>query len=92
MNFESPQDVGKVVDQTNNHGVEREGKEGGSSKNPKSWTQVINNSSNKVEEANTQVDIMQDKEAKERQVKATNIIIKGVKDHGRNERTLDLVS
>lgn len=33
---------------------------------------------------------MQDREGKERQNRATNIIIKGVKDYGKNECTLDL--
>ena len=33
---------------------------------------------------------MQDSEGKERQNRATNIIIKGVKDYGKNEYTLDL--
>lgn len=34
---------------------------------------------------------MQNRETKERQVKAANIIIKGVRDYGKNECTLDLV-
>ncbi len=37
-----------------------------------------------------QVDNMQDSEGKERQNRAANIIIKGVKDYGKNECTLDL--
>jgi hypothetical protein len=35
---------------------------------------------------------MQDREIKERQVRAANIIIKGVRDYGKNECTLDLAS
>ena len=33
---------------------------------------------------------MQDRKIKERKDRATNIIIKGVKDYGKNECTLDL--
>jgi hypothetical protein len=33
---------------------------------------------------------MQDRESKERQDRTTNIIIKGVKDHEKNECTIDL--
>jgi hypothetical protein len=35
---------------------------------------------------------MQDREIKDRQVRVANIIIKGVREYGKNECTLDLVS
>jgi hypothetical protein len=35
---------------------------------------------------------MQDREIKERKFRATNIIIKGVREYGKNECTLDLAS
>jgi hypothetical protein len=36
------------------------------------------------------VDNMQDREIKERQDRATNIIVNGVKDYGKNECNVDL--
>jgi hypothetical protein len=43
-------------------------------------------------ETHSQGDDMQSRQNKERQGRATNIIIKGVREYGKNERTLDLTS
>jgi len=45
---------------------------------------------NKEKATNIKVDDMPDSEGKERQNRAANIIIKGVKEYGKNESTLDL--
>jgi hypothetical protein len=44
----------------------------------------------RVKEKNIQVDNMQYRERKKEQDRETNIIVKGVKDYGKNECTLDL--
>ena len=46
----------------------------------------------KEKESSNQGDNKQEKETKERQDKATNIRIKGVRDYGKNECTLELAS
>ena len=46
----------------------------------------------KEKEASDQGDSKQGKETKERQDKATDIIIKGVRDYGKNECTLELAN
>ena len=80
-----------MIAQINNHEEKaREKTKGDSTKVSKAWAQVISNSPNKEGETNIQVDNMQDSEGKERQNRAANIIIKGVKDYGKNECTLDL--
>jgi hypothetical protein len=84
---------GKAVEQADTQGVkERVEEKGGFTKNSKTWAQVISNYANMEKEANNQRDSMQDREHKERQVREANIIIKGVKDYGKNECTLDLAS
>lgn len=89
--MKSSQGKGKLIAQINNHEENtREETKGDSTKVSKTWAQVISNSANKEGEANIQVENMQDSEGKERQNRAANIIIKGVKDHGKNECTLDL--
>ena len=65
-----------MISQINNH-EEKSGEEmkGYSTKVSKTWAQVISNSTNKEGETNIQVDNMQDSEGKERQNRASNIII-----------------
>jgi hypothetical protein len=88
-----PKVEGKVVEQADTQGVKaRDEEKGGFTKNSKTWKKVISNSANMGKEANNQEDDMQDREIKERQVEGTNIIIKGVRDYGKNECTLDLAS
>jgi hypothetical protein len=85
----SSQDKGKVVTQIDNHEeTSREERKGDSAKLSKTWAQVISNPAKREGETNIQ-DNMQDRESKERH-RETNIIIKGVKDYGKNECTLDL--
>lgn len=55
----------------------------------KTWAQVISNYANRKGETNIRVSNMQDRESKEKQDRATSIIIKAVKDYGKND-TLDL--
>jgi hypothetical protein len=91
MNAKPSQDKGKVVTQIdNNEETSREERKGDSAKLSKTWAQIISNPANREGERNIQVDNMQDRESKERHDRATNIIIKGVKDYGKNECTLDL--
>jgi hypothetical protein len=91
MNVKPSQDKGKVVAQINNNEeTSREERKGDSAKLSKTWAQVTSNSAKREGETNIQVDNMQDRESKERQDRATSIIIKGVKDYGKNECTLDL--
>ena len=79
------QDKGKVVAQIDNHEETlREERKGDSAKLSKTWGQVISNFAKREGETNIQVDNMQDSERKERQDRATNIIIKGVKDYGKS--------
>jgi hypothetical protein len=91
MNVKPCQDKGKVVAQIdNNEETSREERKGDSAKLHKTWVQVVSNYTKREGETNIQVDNMQDRESKERQDRAKNIIIKGVKDYGKNECTLDL--
>ena len=53
----------------------------------KSWSQVVSGTSNKQREIMEKQIIIQIKEEHDRQSKATNIIIKGLRDFGENERT-----
>ena len=89
MNSKTSKEEGKVVAQTNNQGVKGREEEKGRSKE-KTWAQVVSKSAINLGEANIQVNTIQDNEIRERQVRATNIIIKGVRDYGENEGTLDL--
>jgi hypothetical protein len=93
MNSKTPKAQGKTCEQAYNHGVEaRDEDKGDFTKNSKTWAQVISNSSHKKKETQSQGDDMQGRENKERQGRATNIIIKGVREYGKNECTLDLAS
>ena len=66
----------------------REGEKGRSTK--KTWAQVVSKSAINLREANIQGNTTQDDEIRERQVIASNIIIKGVRDYGEYEGRLDL--
>lgn len=91
INVKPFHDKEKVVTQINNNEeTSREDRKGDSTKLSKTWAQVINNYAKREGETNIQIDNMQDRESKEKQDKATNIIIKGVKDYGKNECTIDL--
>ena len=84
MNAKPSQDNGKVVAQIdNNEETSREERKGDSAKLSKTRAQVISNSAKNEGETNIQVDNIQDRESKERQDRATNIIIKGVKYYGK---------
>ena len=65
----------------------REAENGGSTKNSRTWAQVISKHANieKDKEASNEGDNKQGNETKKRQVRATNIIIKGVREYGKNE-------
>ena len=85
MNHKTSNVEGKTVEQTNNQGEKvREAENGGFTKNSRTWAQVISKPANmeKEKETSNQGDSKQGKETKERQDKdkATNIIIKGVRD------------
>ena len=91
MNVKPFHDKGKAVAQIdNNEETSREGRKEDPTKLSKTWAQVVGNSDKREGETNTQVNNMQDRESKERLDRATNIIIKGVKEYGKNEYTLDL--
>ena len=95
LNHKTPNVEGKTDEQTNNQGMKvREAENGGSTKNSRTWTQVISKHANieKEKEASNQGDNKQGNETKERQVRATNIIIKGVREYGKNECTPELAS
>jgi hypothetical protein len=93
MSSKTSKAEGKTVEQEDTQGVKaRDEEKRDFTKNSKTWAQIISNSANMEKETNNQGDDMQDREIKERQVKATNIIIKGVREYGKNECTLDLVS
>jgi hypothetical protein len=93
MNSKTPKVEGKTGERAYTHGVkERDEEKRDFTKNSKTWAQVINNSTNMEKETHRQGDDMQDTENKERQGRATNIIIKGVREYGKNECTLDLAS
>ena len=91
VNVKSSQDKGKMISQIENHEEKaREERKGDSTKVSKTWGQVIRNYANKEGETNIQVDNMQDNEGKERQNRAGNMIIKGVKDYGKMNVLLTL--
>ena len=89
MNSKTSKEEGKAVAQTNNQGVKGREEEKGRS-TEKTWAQVVSKSAINLGEANIKVNTIHDNEIKERQVRAANIIIKGVRDYGENEGTLDL--
>ena len=89
MDSKTSKEEGEAVAQTNNQGVKGREEEKGRS-TEKTWAQVVSKSAINVGEANIQGNTIQDDEIKERQVRAANIIIKGVRDYGENEGTLDL--
>ena len=93
MNSKTPKVEGKTSEQAYIHGVKAKDKEKRDcTKNSKTWVQVINNSAHMEKEILSQGDDMQSRENKERQGRAANIIIKGVREYGKNKRTLDLTS
>jgi hypothetical protein len=93
MNSKTPKDEGKTGEQAYTHGVKaRDEEKRHFTKKSKTWAQFISNSAHVEKETHSQGDNMQGRENKERQGRATNIIIKGVRDHGKNEHTLDLTS
>jgi hypothetical protein len=91
MKVKPSQDKGKVVTQIdNNEETSREERKGDSAKLSKTWAQIISNSAKREGETNIHVDNMQYRESKKGPDRATNIIVKGVKDYGKNECTFDL--
>jgi len=95
LNHKTPNVEGKTDEQTNNQGMKvREAENGGSTKNSRTWAQVISKHANieKEKEASNQGDNKQGNETKERQARATNVIIKGVREYGKNECTPELAS
>jgi hypothetical protein len=93
MNSKTSKAEGKTIEQADTQGMKaRDEEKKDFTKNSKTWAQVISNSASMEKETNSQGDDMQDREIKERQVRATNIIIKGVREYGKNECTLDLAS
>jgi hypothetical protein len=80
MNSKTPKVEGKIDEQAYIHGVKAKDKEKRDcTKNSKTWVQVINNSAHMEKETHNHGDDMQSRENKERQGRATNIIIKGVR-------------
>jgi hypothetical protein len=93
MNSKTSKAGGKIGEQAYTHGVKaRDEEKRDSTKKSKTWAQVISNSAHMEKETHSQGDDMQGRENKERQGRAANIIIKGVREYGKNERTLDLTS
>jgi hypothetical protein len=93
MNSKTSKVEGKTIEQSDTHGGKaREEEKRDFTKNSKTWAQVIRNPANMEKETNSQGGNMQDREIKERQVRASNIIIKGLREYGKNECTLDLTS
>ena len=89
MDSKTSKEEGKAVAQTNNHGVK--GREEEKERSiEKTWEKNVSKSSINLGEANTQGNTIHDDEIRERKVRAENIIIKGVRDYGENEGTLDL--
>lgn len=85
--------IGKISLQADLHEVKgKEVEKRSFPKGSKTWAQISDNSTNKGVEENVLVGNGQDKELKERQGRATNVIIKGVKEFGRDEHTLVLAS
>jgi hypothetical protein len=93
MNSKTPKDEGKIGEQAHIHGVKaRDEEKKDFTKKSKTWAQVIINFAHMEKETHNQGDDMESREKKERQGRATNIIIKSVREYGKNEHTLDLTS
>jgi hypothetical protein len=93
MNSKTPKVEGKTGEQAHIHGVKAKDEEKRDfTKIFKTWAQVNSNFAHMEKETDSQGDDMQSRENKERQGRAANIIIKGVREYGKNERTLDLTS
>jgi hypothetical protein len=93
MNSKTSKAEGKTIEQADTQGMKaRDEEKIDLTKNSKTWAQVFSNYASMEKETNNQGDDMQDREIKERQVRAANIIIKGVEEYGKNECTLDLAS
>jgi hypothetical protein len=93
MNSKTPKAEGKINEHAYTHGVKaRDEKKRDFTKNFNTWAQIISNYVHMEKETHRQGDNMQGKENKERQGRAANIIIKGVREYGKNECTLDLAS
>jgi hypothetical protein len=93
MNSKTHKAEGKTCEHAYTHGVKaRDEEKKDFTKNSKTWAQVISNPAYMEKETHNQGGDMQGRENKERQGRATNIIIKGVREYGKNECTLDLTS
>jgi transketolase len=93
VNSKTPKDEGKTCEQAYTHGVKaRDEEKKDFTKISKTWAHVISNSANMQKETHSQGDDIQDKENKEIKSRETYIIIKGVREYGKNECTLDLAS
>ena len=91
VNAKPSQDKGKAVAQIDIHGEKaREEKKGDATKFSKTLAQVISNYANTEGETSIRVGNMQDREGKERQNRAANIIMKVVKDYGKMNVLLSL--
>ena len=78
MDSKTSKEEGKAVAQTNNQGVKGREEEKGRSME-KMWVHAVSKSAINVGEANIQGNTIQDDE-----IRAANIIIKGVRDYGEN--------
>jgi hypothetical protein len=84
MNSKTPKAKGKTGEQAYTHGVKaRDEEKGDFTKNSKTRVQVISNSAHKEKETHSQGDDMQGRESKEKQDRAANVIIKGVREYGK---------
>ena len=93
MNSKTSKVEGKTIEQEDTQGTKaRDEEKRDLTKHSKTWTQILSNFASMGKETNRQGDDMQDREIKERQVRATNIIIKGVREYGEKECTLNLAS
>jgi hypothetical protein len=93
MNSKTTKAEGKTGEQAYTHGMKaRDEEKRDFTKKVKTWAQVTGNSAHMEKEIHSQGDDMECRENKERQGRAANIIIKGVREYGKNERTLDLTS
>jgi hypothetical protein len=89
----TPKAEGKTGEQAYTHGVKARVEEKRDfTKNSKTLAQVISNSAHMEKETQSRGDDMQGRENKKRQGRVANIIIKGVREYGKNECTLDLTS
>jgi hypothetical protein len=93
MNSKTSKVEGKTIEQAHTQGTKaRDEEKRDLTKHSKTWTQILSNSSSMEKETNMQGDSMQEREIKERQVRAANIIIKGVREYGKKKCTLNLSS